>query len=806
MADFARIDRNLKRLVEQNAPDSDIQAYLDAEGVTLSDVMNRKPEQTPVQRITGALGRSAQGLVDAVVGRTDPQYENVGAISSPDVATMGAKTFAVSDAAYGDVLKTNLGDRFIGEKQDSYGNRLFTYRGPDGQPVTQFVNKPGLDWQDVDRFASATVPYIVGGAVAGAARLGTAGNALLQGLTAGGVSVGQDVAAQQIGSEQPIDASRAALAAGTAGLGTVLPLPVAGGASGAAIGAMQPGEVEDKAANALLYGGLGLAAGKVGQRVLDRPTRLLDKAGRLTAEGRAAAANAGLDPATMSADDMLLFARGAMRLTDPKEVAVAVQTNKFGIPTTKGQRTKDPQLLTIEKDARYGNLGKPAKDMLEQFDRQQQDAIRKAALGDTLAPTPAKSVAEELIADPAQRGVNQTRFEPSVQGERIKDGLLRSQAKGEARINQAWQDIEDLLPVDAALQVLPSKVTAKLGAMPVDDVLTPAAHRMAKDLEAFIERKPIGGGTFASATPPTLDGMRRRLLAMRQGATNNTDRASAKAIYDAFDDWTDEIAQAGMVAGDPASAAKLRTARQITREVKQTFAPTDKTGKLTPGGRVLQDILSEADNAEGVISKLLGSNGPMAPSREGTVEAVRRMREILIKDDPRVWTDIRLAYWSRLVLNKKGEMHTPTMVVNNINAAMRNQRQLMFEMFDANEIATMRQFARAIDEAAYKDPNPSGTATALRAAVKGDGDSALKEFFRTQSKRELFSKHNVIMARFYQLIAKKLPPQLFGSKEAIGTAAARAATSQQFTPRRTPARGGLAAGVMSNATSEDQGQ
>jgi hypothetical protein len=84
---------------------------------------------------------------------------------------------------------------------------------------------------------------------------------------------------------------------------------------------------------------------------------------------------------------------------------------------------------------------------------------------------------------------------------------------------------------------------------------------------------------------------------------------------------------------------------------------------------------------------------------------------------------------------------------------------------------------------------------------KYEGDTIMKTFLQTQSKRELFSKHNVLMSRIYSALAKKLPINPLGAKDAAGAAVAGRAVSQDVTKMPAPAIGGIGAAVGAEADS-----
>lgn len=776
MADFGKIDRNLKRLYQQNAPDDDVQAYLAAEGVTAEQVASWKDGQSSGGGVLGAIAGAPKAIYETVVGRQDPAYADVAKQPSIERASgivdPQAEMFGVSDAAYSDIYKKNLGDRYLGSEIDKNGYEIIRFRDKDGAEKRAYVNRPGLDWQDVNRGISSALPYVA--AATGLGRLtgamgvtGTLANAGVQGLGAAVTSGLQDRAAQSLGSEQPLDTTRA-LTSGALGVG---------------------GELVGRAAMPLIRRYIG-----------DRS--IVGADGKLTNRGRRLVQKEGLDPSLVDDELAAEIRRRATFAKDPAEAITQSTTDQFGIPTTKGQRTKDPQLLLTEKDIRAGTLGDQAKRRLADLDEQQANAIRSAALGDegriVGQGAPDNAIAPRLAPDRSP-----VDFRPDVLGESIRGGARESAAKVKQLENQAWSLTENILPRAGAAQTMPSFVRKRLGPMRVNEN-TPTAMSMAKELDEFMK----GGGSIDNVpevlgqqSVQYIDELRRRLMAMKDGAATNADRAASKALYSAFDDWMVTSAQQGLLTGKPGAAQALLNARKTTAELRGLLAPRVQ-GKKTAAARVLERV-QNADTGEEALRALLGSSGPQAALPDGAVQALRHYKAATttLGGDvgKQAWNDVRLSQWLRLVTGKNGEMLSPNMVAKNISLAFQNRPSMLKVLYSDKEQALMRQYAQAVKAASYTDPNPSGSGTAIR----GIFPNLVKEQLEIQSKRELFSQHNVLMSRIYRGLAKVVPNILEG-KNTIGSLAAGRATSQRLTPRQPPSMAGYATGLSPLATDNNR--
>jgi hypothetical protein len=167
-------------------------------------------------------------------------------------ATRGGSLLGASDAQLGDIVQKSLGDKFIRREgvsipsvplapnaqpgtraaaAASHGGdyQVFVTRGPDGKEQRGYLNKPGLDSEDITRAVTGSIPYVAtgaGGLVLGAGR-GLLANAVIQGGAGALTSAGGDAAMIPMGSEQGIDVPKAIIS-GAMGAAA----PVAGRASG----------------------------------------------------------------------------------------------------------------------------------------------------------------------------------------------------------------------------------------------------------------------------------------------------------------------------------------------------------------------------------------------------------------------------------------------------------------------------------------------------------------------------------------------------------------------------------------------
>lgn len=664
------------------------------QGKWSSQLLDVEQPQQPQERQKPKRG-PVSALLDSIRGRRDPKYADIGTVydQHADVLEnpMGmSATLGASDAQLADTVRSALGDRFVRQEKDANDYDVFVTRGKDGQEQRGYLNAPGLDTQDVVRGVRGSLPYaLAGGGVGALTRGAGVGVQLLaQGAGAGTTSLAGDVAQMPLGSEQGVELGKAAV---TTAFGAAAPVASAIGSS-------------------------------IWRRFVTIPGLVDSATGQLTTKGIEAARRAGVDPADITPDFSRDFAKSLANTGDEAAAATQAGIERMGIPATRGQATKDPYLLTQEEGMRRKLYGEQAQNTILGFDQRQQDAIARAALGDD--PAHRTGVGYRINPNRKPGSVQEDRL-PASLGEGAKDGLTTAREAARTAENDAWSKATALEATPDALKELPAKINAALsGSMP-NERATPAAYQMAKELERILKGEaPEKAASFLDANPTkNVDQMRRNLLSIYQSADNNADKKMSGAMYDAFNDWIGDAASKAMLRGDPQAAMELVKARGFTKEVRELFSPQTASGRSSPGASRLQKM-QDADSGEGVIQALFGSQGSRGAS-EGTVEALQSFRTALKRFAPadvakQSWDDVRLAYWTRLVTAKNGELVGPTAMMNNIKSAMTGQNTVFKVLYSEAERREISQLVRALATVSYKPPNASGSGyTAASFAKEG---------------------------------------------------------------------------------------
>ncbi len=749
-----------------------------------------------VTPVVNAVSSAGTAVKDAVVGKHDPRFKDVPQLEQNSGMAMdglGDMT-ALGDKAYADVWAKMLGDRYIRTITDANGYPIIEFKGKDGQPTLGYVNKPGLDYKDVSRGLSATLPYLAGGAIAGGATkaigLGgsTIANMATQGLGAAAASAGQDVGAHALGSEQGLDTTRLVIA-GAAGMG---------------------GELIGRVVLPFLAKSIG-----------DKAVWTADDMGRLTLteRGKQIAQREGVDPdIVVDAGEARRVLRETKMASNKGESIIKERTGEFGIPTSEAQRTKDPLAIQIEKDLRFGSLGQGPRQQMKDFDDMQAEALKRGALGSdgrTLRQPGQADYAPNSVAPhlSPKRGIDD--MGKDTLGLSAQKGFLEAKKEAKRLETQAWKKVENVAPKSGAFETLPDALKKSLGLARINRDLTPNAHSMIEELAKYASGK---GGASDEASEflgqqgiRYVDEMRQTLLGMKNGIVDAKDRTAANKIYSGFLDWIDDAAEKSLLTGGVQQAAALREARGATRAMRGLLKPKDAMGKKTPAARALEDVENAATGEE-VLAALLGKSGPKADFRKGGVKGLEHYKNAVLtlggREGKDAWNDVRLAYWVRLVSKQGGDMHTPTMITNNVDDAFKHNKSLMNMLFSETEQKTMKRYADAVRQTDWKkfDVNPSGTGTVNRSAAGEVVNEALR--FQAQSTRAQATfgqdRSKLIQSRLWRMLQHYVAKRVQPAKGFSGHASVRRAVSQEPAERQIPATGGYGAALVPNLNKDDQ--
>lgn len=655
--------------------------------------------------------KGTRDALDAGIKTVFEQFPNELQNTTAMAATLGA-----SDAQMADVIQKGLGNKFVRREKDNNGYDIFVTRGPDGKEQRGYVNSPGLDTQDVVRGVRGALPYFLTGSVAAVPGIGRGvlANSILQGATAAETSAGGDFLLEDMGSQQGIEGGKA-LAAGA--MGFVGPVASAGGSA-------------------------------LWRRFVTEPRYFNRGTGQLTPRGEAMARQLGVDPQTLTDSATKELAR--TMAMGPQEAAQAVGSGKleFGIPQTLGQRTKDQEQLLIEKAMRAGGYGDQAKSVIGGLDSEQAKKVEEAARGvlprqyltntngSQISPQmrqhinslPAVTLEKDTLGQYVQNAVKSVRKGAKAAEKFEWDkttplDIVRSQSSAPDAMTP-MTGVGKAVSQNNAKPLLDEHIRQELGdlANVFDPANTPVAFKMGEVLDQYMKGSAPTTrlhSAFGIKRQDSVDAIRRTIGRMSKDAETPTDREAAGALYKAYNDWMKKAAEHGLLTGDVQEVGQFVRAIDKSREINNLFKPL-LNGKPTAGSKIIEKVMA-SDTPENVVDAIFSA--PTAGIKPGSIEAIRLMRKAADKygsadDAVDVWGSMKVAHWSKLVQDKQGNMFTPTVMRNNIKASLGSQYSLVRELYSKQDLAMMRRFVKALDGIVWKDPNGSGTATALVSLMK----------------------------------------------------------------------------------------
>ncbi|MCJ2063238.1 hypothetical protein MKK63_11005 [Methylobacterium sp. J-088] len=365
-------------------------------------------------------------------------------------------------------------------------------------------------------------------------------------------------------------------------LGRVGQAALTGGLYGAAAEAADTKDLDRTFAAGALGAGLGGAGGYVLEKAAPVVSRLFARNapfrtadGALTDQASTALRKAGIDPAAIT-PELAQHIETTFAAKGPSVAAAReAQAAEFGLPLSRGQATADPQALAQEGRALAGQSGPRAQQIGDEFSARQADALatnRDRFLGMAAGDAPRierPQEAFEAVADRARQAA-QAEAERTSIAQRAQDDALRAvrgrgetdaldaaamaaqgvrdaASQGKAGYRAAYDDVGALPHVfdPGALDMLGTRVRSRLGAdVPIDDRLTPAAHRALQDLDQVPEIFNLAPGQGPSLAQT--EQLRRRMGALYPStAQNPTDRLVLGRVMDEFDNHLNDAAAIG---------------------------------------------------------------------------------------------------------------------------------------------------------------------------------------------------------------------------------------------------------------------
>lgn len=548
-------------------------------------------------------------------------------------------------------------------RQDAMGNPIIDWQGQ-----AFYAWKPGMRAQDVRRLAMQG--FLYGGASKAAHAMTQGAGWLARTLATlganAGASVGLDVGAGAAGSEQGVSVPRAVLAGGGAAAAEWFTPLVSRWVS--------------------RFGGQSV----------------VDDAGTLTIEAQRVLREQGIDPATLTREQVGTFARMARQAVDVDDAARQMSSQRLPVPVreTRGSVTGNPSAQMFENQALEGVYGQQAQDVMSGVRAQQQAQIRAnvPAIQSQLSPRTGVQVTE--------RGQGGAAAQSALQAQQRRAGAAVGDLYSRARATPA---VVSGSPVD--------EFVGKLNAAAGDIVQLDDAVR----LKLTQLRERAGGDLSVD----DLFKWRREVSALKNAAS---DRTRAKGLGDmlkAFDENVEDAVRQSLLAGDEQAAKAWLKAVKGRRAMGRRYGAGDMVEDLLEteyAGKTAR--LKVAPEAAG--NYIFGKANLGFANKPELARDLMKIRRLLGRNSNE-WNALREEAFLRFSALLEGGYQqgqsgvSGTKFLKGWENALRTNGPVMRTLFSENEIALVTQFGRVasrITSNVQGGRNYSGTSTGIAEIAK----------------------------------------------------------------------------------------
>ncbi len=686
----------------------------------------------------------------AYEGKHDPRYRDVPEWDAQGVdpkAREGIATgemFSQGDEELAGVVQKQLGDQFISVERDENGYHIINYRSNvDGQPKKVYLNKPGYTSRDFLRFTATSLPYVMGSSVAGGkGKLALPFRMMAQGVTGAGTSLGMDVAARQMGSEQAPDVGRAV----GAGAGGALAEPVSRGL-GALVGVLRS---------------RGMFAG-----------------GKLTAEGRSLVAKHGYDPDQFTAAAGKQMARDVAEGADKKAAVTKGFVESKGLKGTVGDYTGDVEQQLAESELRRGERGHSAVGTMKAFDDSRTATLENAN----------KQFSAEKFGHATEV--------PAGSGTELQGMIRERYAEAKKPVDEAFEQydpaalrprMEDKATLTDTFQSLKQEDPHLWNEFAAADPKAyPQASNALNDLNTWASKKGLktkGRKLLGSkATELDFEQLRKRLTGYREQAVASGNNSDIRMTSHVADKYNDFLIEAASDPSNPLDAMRYLKALDMHRSLMHTFGTRGRAAD-DPGGRFIQDLIHKEATPEKIIDRVLGA-GNSAP-REA-VPIIRRLKEVLGPDSMEM-AILKATAWYKLTTKANANLEAGRMVDQGRTLIEKNS--VYRELFEPDELHMINDYLEGLNVIRDKRLPPNIKSKELSEFQRVRRDGFRRFFTRKMGTRATF-QGRPFESFGWNFLSKSRIVSPVNIQDAAGNRLAKKAVSGELPRGRRPSLAGV---------------
>lgn len=544
---------------------------------------------------------------------------------------------------------------------DTNGNPIVAYPKADGSLGREFVNVPGASPNDFNNFLADSAAFIPASKAVGLVGKGASTGVNIAKRLAAAFGAGaatsatQDKAAQQFGSEQPVDLAKAGITgAFTTGGEAVAP----------AVGRLI----------ASLRGALGLVTPK----------------GTLTPKGLEFVKKQGVNPDEVTKGLARQYEGLSKEAIATQGSAKQTRANKYGIPLTKGQASGDFKQQATEEAILNNSRGDKAGQILRDFQDTQQKKINESA----------DLVLQREIATQAPINSSTDAFNT------IKQGVDTNAAALDDLIQDAYTTASGKKASLSAESVsdLVNRVGTALKGSIQDPKLAPATNKAFRELQS-LTKPPKEGVRVKSLSIQGLEEKRRILNQYIEAAANPADKRNATIIKRQFDKWLDDAFDNALFSGDPDALKSLKEARSLRADYGAKFQQRDSKDVA---GRMMEKIMQDDATPEQVANAIFGR--AKLGGKLDSVQVVKRLGEALGTGSAEFNAIQQAGFLHMLQSAKKGDNISPVILAKEIENALEKAPSLMDALYSKQQQNVLREYAAALRDTRPALKQPSKTA------------------------------------------------------------------------------------------------
>ena len=655
-----------------------------------------------------------------------PELPEIGQIKikNPDGSNDDSKNFLASIAmsitpsteAQIDIYK-KLAPGTIPSK-DKFGNVILSFPKEYGGE-TVYLNKPGISGSEISMIPQSMTFIPGAGFVQRKVTGGIIKKSLAQGGLGGLTSLGQDVAAGALGSEQGFEMDKAVISSG----GSLVSEPI--GRFLVRFGSpvvKYTSEKISKGVNKILPDNYASSD----FNIFSGSGKFLNSKGIVTDEAKDIGRKVGVDVNLVNKKTLTEFAQALEDGVEPSVAKELVGANQYGISLWKAQAMKDKNMLKQIQNMRDGAYGQEGIDIVAK-----QDALQVKQTLDYLKFFRQKILKNKNLSSEAGMGTAQATDESMVALSTFIKELEQKQQNIALNKFKAV-DFDGTVKIPVMKNFVRNFKNALedsdfgIGAIP-DSTFAPNSNKSLEYLNKFANQytKGIKKNTKVSGiTIKALENERKRINNFLRNTKDPTDKRGLMVIKKEYDKFFFETVEKGLTTGNKNVLSALQSARSEYRKLDEMFNPQDvltKGGRIKDtGGAFLQNVIKGDYSPEKIANWIYGNASLGKPYTNQSIKVIERIEKLFPKGSEG-WDVLVDGAFLRLVnssFRKEGarEVFSPELFVKSVNESINGKgRNISNAIYTKEQKKALLDFSKEVNKIITpKDAiNTSKTATTL---------------------------------------------------------------------------------------------